>query len=163
MSVHIVDGRWTDESKAEIERLWISGQSATEIMHAMGCDTRNQIISIVHRMGLKRDMPIASQSRSRHALDRERRFPKQKGVPAVRITPTKVIMKPSPSKPLPPPKIEPVSVTMRPWEERERGHCAWPLDGPDGAVWSCCRRCEGTYCVEHMERRHAPKPRGGYR
>ena len=134
----------------------MGGQSATEIAKAVRSNTRNEIISIVHRMGLRRDDPVASQSRVRHALDRERRFPKPKGVPVVRITPTRVFMKPAPPKPLPAVVVEEGSLA-RPWEERPRGHCAWPLDGPDGSVWSCCVPCEGTYCIPHLKRRHQQK------
>lgn len=40
----------------------------------------------------------------------------------------------------------------RPWEERPPRHCGWPLDGPEGAVWSCCAPSpDAHYCTWHTE------------
>lgn len=47
---------WTDEQRAKIKDLWLGGLSATLIGRRYGV-SRNSIIGVTHRMGLRRDAP----------------------------------------------------------------------------------------------------------
>lgn len=143
------NGTWTDEAREKISQPWIEGQSASMIAERMGGVTRNSIIGLVHRMGLKRAVPEASMKRQ----TMRKLVGRPKAPPKVIITPTRVFMKPSPPKPLAPVVVEEGALS-RPWETRQRGECAFPLDGPGGDVWSCCAPVDGEsiYCGAHHKR-----------
>ena len=47
----------------------------------------------------------------------------------------------------------------RPWLTRQRGECAFPLEGRGADTLSCCRPCgaRDTYCAEHRKRMKGPR------
>lgn len=126
--------KWTPEKIAELRRLWASGHGPTAIASIMSGVTANAISGKASALGLPR-----------------------KGYPKVR-------------KPAPPrdyktdnllafarkPRPQPTSTlwdkteTSRPFLERGRTECAWPL-GERGDYHACCApTMEGdTYCEHH--------------
>jgi len=45
----------------------------------------------------------------------------------------------------------------RPWLSRETGECAFPVDGADGGLSSCCNPSgAATYCAAHREAMRGP-------
>jgi len=122
-----------------------------------GGQVRQSVIGIVHRMGLigqRQEPKSPGPMRGAPSLPRPMRF-----------TPTKVIVEPSPPKPLP--KFRPIVArgVPRPWLDRKFGECAFPINGEDGEVLSCCAlvdtKDDGSlshYCLEHRKRMYAPKP-----
>lgn len=54
----VVDGYWTEERTATLERLWNEGHSSAQIARALGC-TKNQVVGKAHRLHLSaRPSPI---------------------------------------------------------------------------------------------------------
>ena len=150
MTYHERNGKWTDKAREKIGELWMLGQSASVIAEQMGGVTRNSIIGVISRLGLKRQIPAISQATNKRPT-RIQRAKTAKPIANIRITPTRVFTKPAPPKPLPAVVIEEGSLA-RPWETRKwSGECKWPIDRPDG-LYSCCEPCEGTYCRRHSER-----------
>ena len=43
---------WTDERVETLRRMWVEGQSASQIAKELGQVTRNAVIGKVHRLGL---------------------------------------------------------------------------------------------------------------
>lgn len=60
---------WTEERVGLLKKLWLEGQSATQIMRQLGGVTRNAVIGKVHRLGLTGENgpkpPIAPRSGAR--------------------------------------------------------------------------------------------------
>jgi GcrA cell cycle regulator len=48
---------WTDERVETLKRMWIEGQSASQIAKELGGITRNAVIGKVHRLGLSNRAP----------------------------------------------------------------------------------------------------------
>ena len=125
---------------------WREGKSAGEVAKllnkAFGTQrTRNSVIGRLHRLGEGR--PESANIRKASSRVVMARIAKAKPVPKVRVF--------SPPKPLPAPVVIPADVSFaRPWLERERGQCAFPL-GEKGAVMSCCFPTDETYCTVHRQ------------
>lgn len=125
---------------------WREGKSAGEVARllnsAFGTSrTRNSVIGRLHRLGEGR--PESANIRKTSSRVVMARVAKVKPVPKVRVF--------SPPKPLPAPAVILANVSFaRPWLERERGQCAFPL-GERGAVMSCCFRTDETYCTAHRQ------------
>lgn len=168
---------WTDDRIAETRRLWLAGQSATEIAKAIGGGlSRNAVIGKVHRMGIARDGRAVA---AKPVLARPPRAPKVKAAPKVQ-----------PPKPGPQNKpgcvfgatfpetrssheqrstarkqglsvverveqgCEVSSPNTRPFLEAKAG-CKWPLAG--GMV--CCNpKARGAYCEGHAAVAFMPRP-----
>jgi GcrA cell cycle regulator len=150
MPVSIGPG-WTAERKAELRKLWIAGQSASQIAKHLKV-TRNAVIGKVHRLGMsgraaasapdrlarvpkvKRDV-VRSTNQAKGAIVRKQR---QDDVPA-----------PAPKVDLQPIPLTVESPNARPWMERRGGECKWPL-GERGAIMSCCNPIwRRDYCEGH--------------
>lgn len=137
---------WTSTEIEYAMKHWREGKSAAQVARllnaAFGTDrTRNSVIGKVHRLGESR--PEQAKARSTTSRVVMARVAKVKPVPKVRVF--------SPPKPLPAPAVILADVSFaRPWLERERGQCAFPL-GEKGAVMSCCFPTEETYCTAHRQ------------
>ena len=54
---------WSDERVAILKKMWLEGNSASEIAKNLGNITRNAVIGKVHRLGLSnRDTNISKRS-----------------------------------------------------------------------------------------------------
>lgn len=125
---------------------WRDGKSAGAVAkllnNAFGTSrTRNSVIGRVYRLGEGRpESPNTRKTSSRVVMAR---IAKAKPVSRVRVF--------SPPKPLPAPAVILADVSFaRPWLERERGQCAFPL-GEKGAIMSCCFPTDETYCTAHRQ------------
>lgn len=137
---------WDDTGALDLlTKLWIDGlptrPMAARLTRYVGSTvTHNAIIGKVHRLGLHVAHPRSAEARgdaasyASRARGKQAKKAKQAGKPAV-----------PPSVPI----IADVS-NARPWLERERGQCAFPL-GLRGAVMSCCAPTEETYCPSHRK------------
>lgn len=147
----------SDETKEEIRRRWVSGESAGFIAAAMGM-TRNALLGVVHR------------SRKRWGLALRDTGPERSGAPR-----TEVARKPrQPRQPVAappravhpwakgvsrPPRVLPASTMPLPTEgtvrfiDRMLSQCAYPMwDRFDVETSMCCglpRKGEGPYCEAH--------------
>lgn len=151
-------GRWTDEMKEAVRKLWVvDGLSASQIGAEMGF-SREAIIGVVHRGGWKRPegMNIANRSRTR----------KLNGLKASEKRPTAKKRKPPTSSPVGTvhhlkrrdepkatahfPGLAPNS-TPKPWTAREPNECTWPVSGEGADTYSCCAPIvHGTsWCSDH--------------
>ena len=55
---------WTDDRVEVLKKLWIEGQSASQIAKELGGVTRNAVIGKVHRLGLSNRATSSSSSKS---------------------------------------------------------------------------------------------------
>ena len=55
---------WTDDRVEILKRLWVEGQSASQIAKELGGVTRNAVIGKVHRLGLSNRATSSSSSKS---------------------------------------------------------------------------------------------------
>jgi GcrA cell cycle regulator len=129
---------WTDDRVQTLTRLWLEGQSASQIARALaGGVTRNAVIGKVHRLGLSgRAKPSTPGARPPRAA-RLRRPPR-----AVASTPRRTILAP----PAAPPEVGTATIrTVR------RGQCRWPYGDPQADRFSLCGAAavRGAYCAAH--------------
>jgi len=84
---------WTDERVETLKRMWIEGQSASQIAKELGGITRNAVIGKVHRLGLSNRAPGAGEAEA--------------GEPAAEIPPVpeQVHAPPPPPEPDPEPEV----------------------------------------------------------
>jgi len=123
---------WTDDRVETLKRLWIEGQSASQIAKELGGVTRNAVIGKVHRLGLSNRTeteepakpaaapaaapeaarPAAAAARAETARPqpaREPATPKEPAAqqPAARATPAPAAAAPAPAAAAPEPAAEP--------------------------------------------------------
>jgi hypothetical protein len=144
------------EPLAMLRELWAEGVSVSQIGARMSATfrqkiTRNAVIGKAHRLGLAHQFPRAANcgaeanrvrgmiaarekqaKRARLQMDRSKRDQRH-------------LEKAAAAKPI----LADVSFA-RPWMERERGQCAFPL-GDRYAVMSCCFPTDETYCPAHRQ------------
>lgn len=125
---------WPDGREAELRRLWGMGFCPVEIARLMG-GTRNSIQLKAKRLGLHSD--------GRYPKNRKPAPPRNyQSAHLVGLT-----RKPRPAVTT---DIWDKTEFSRPFLERERGECVWPL-GERGDVHACCRPTldSDTYCEHH--------------
>jgi GcrA cell cycle regulator len=152
---------WTDERTDLLKKFWQDGLSASQIAKQLGGVTRNAVIGKVRRLGLPRRSPEASRVAS------------NVNYAANRAATPKTPKTPKPSKAMghawfsgtgskPPQPVETtkpaaaIPLAARHWETRAaRGECAFPIEQPDGSIWSCCNPAPDTpdwcYCAQHAD------------
>lgn len=137
---------WTEERVAELKRLWLEGQSASQVARQLGGVSRNAVIGKVHRMGLAgRDPPATpralgglSPSRGKSgaaAASVRRRIarPNQPSIPRaprIELTPTATLL------------------TLTP------NGCRWPIGDPQEPGFGFCGRLrtdQVSYCRHHAQ------------
>lgn len=148
---------WTEETEAELRRLWAEGMSAGKIALAMGGASRNSIIGKAHRLGLEtRPSPIRpSIPGSGRTRDREGRAKRKE---AERILSAPVIAFDTPV-------YEVVTDGLAPEPAADsygKAGCQWPLwaDKVDHRYCGAKRLPGRPYCDAHWERsiiRRKPK------
>ena len=135
------------EPLAMLRELWADDRiSVTQIGVRMTAAfrkkvTRNAVIGKAHRLGLNVEFPRAGNKDKEANRVRGMMAAREKRVKRDRIQ----LEKAAAAKPI----LADVSYA-RPWPERERGQCAFPL-GDRYAVMSCCFPTDETYCAAHRQ------------
>jgi GcrA cell cycle regulator len=150
----------SDETKQEVARLWVSGQSATKIATALGLKNRCVVLGLVTRLGLSGNRPKAPKAaatklqRRREVVRRYRNklnftrsspaiLPRVKAGAFVPYTDAPPVL--SPLKPYA------ECVTM---EGLKPHHCRFPVDG-DGDMRYCGEdKIVKSYCLTHHIEAH---------
>lgn len=174
LRTHTANGFWTDEGKDAVRVRWEDGKSATEIYRELGLRTRNQVISIVHRMGMthsnQASRPVSEpMSLALYRSDKEAgivRLPVPRKPPTPhRVTPARVMAPRSPPIPLPVIEPAPPGENPRHWKTRTLMECAFPVGGDGADLISCCdpvivnKKGELTpYCTAHHARMYDQRP-----
>lgn len=153
----MADTPWTPEDTQLVGDMWLAGYSLNEIGDKVG-RTRGAISGVVWRLGLANDDRAFAARRDRRLLKHAER-----GIDGVARIPRARAPQDAPQPPLervgilaPPEPPRPPSALPeggRPWEERRRNECAWPVSGGPENTYSCCRPAtRGNYCEEHGAR-----------
>lgn len=150
--------RWSDENTEKLRTLWVSGVSCIQIANELGNGfTRNAIIGKAQRMGLGTKAGAIRQEPAKPQRAKQITPPKPRPKPALGLAGSGMAFDRGEDRP---PLVPRQSFAVAfsplpgsrpgPWEERRAGQCKWPIDAPDGAVWSCCEPCGGDrYCPQH--------------
>jgi len=134
---------WPKDRVEIVRALWNDGWSAGQIAVKLGAPyvTRNAVIGIVYRRKLSTRAPAAKPTHF-VSYERAKPGPKPKMPPRGPVVLTK--LRPlKPEAPAPKPTID--YSFARPWEERGKRQCAFPI-GSGADVLSCCAPTERTYC-----------------
>lgn len=149
---------WTDERVELLKKLWLDGQSASQIAKQLGGGvTRNAVIGKVHRLGLAgRAAPSRPIKRPAAPAARPR--------PAVAApsAPRMVVVAPAPAA------TPPVSRAVAVAGERgsvgvlglETRMCRWPIGDPTDADFGFCGKPAAPgmpYCEEHAKIAYQPQ------
>ena len=140
---------WTDEQRQKVIELWSAGKSARYIAAELGSTiTRNAVIGLVYRMGIKSPRPNPHASVRPHAIRRTgarstRQNRWRRRTPQAR----RLVQEPPPIQP------EPISLAAA-----RAGDCRWPLDDPldvegfhfcGASVWPGSSYCPGHHALAH--------------
>jgi GcrA cell cycle regulator len=142
---------WTDDRVETLKRLWLEGQTASQVARALGGVSRNAVIGKLHRLGLTGGR--AAPARPRRIPGTSARSPRPMRAPAPRV-------KASPALPAGFPEIEPTEPGLVRDAAALRPHvCRWPIGDPQAADFSFCGRPahgDGPYCPTHDRLAHRP-------
>lgn len=133
---------WTPERVALLRALWADGVGAGGIARQLGM-TRGMVAGKRHSLGL----PPRTEAQAKAAMASNGRRTAvicgHLGKGAAEPTLAPVI---DAGRPLP-------GSTPRPWEQRRRGECAYPVAGYGEGTLSCCEPVEPgrSYCLGHTE------------
>lgn len=148
---------WTEDRVGALTKLWLEGQSASQIAKALGGGvTRNAVIGKVHRLGLSGRAAPSQPARTTYRPTRPRAAapaPAQPSAPR-RIEaaqPRPVV----PARPEPAPELPGTATVMTLGAHM----CKWPIGDPSSTEFSFCgrRASEGVYCVEHARVAYQPQ------
>ncbi|WP_297800939.1 GcrA family cell cycle regulator [uncultured Brevundimonas sp.] len=174
---------WTEDRVGALKKLWLEGQSASQIAKALGGGvTRNAVIGKVHRLGLS---GRAAPSQPARTTFRTARPSATKAAAAAAATPAAPAPAAAPAQPTqapsaprrieavaPRPAAVPTQVAQpsapAPMPELPGtatvltlgAHmCKWPIGDPSSREFSFCgrRASEGVYCVEHARVAYQPQ------
>lgn len=177
---------WTEDRVGALKKLWLEGQSASQIAKALGGGvTRNAVIGKVHRLGLS---GRAAPSQPARTSFRTTRPSSSKAASAAAAAPAAAEAAPAPAPkpqaPSAPRRIEavaprpvmaapaPSAPTVAQTPELPGtatvltlgAHmCKWPIGDPSSRDFSFCgrRASEGVYCVEHARVAYQPQVKKG--
>lgn len=142
---------WTDERVERLKELWAKGWSATQIARDLRGVTRNSVIGKVTRLGL----PKRSAAANRVASKINNRALASGAAPQPEATAKPAVARKPPEPVEIPRTADEIAKAPRPWETRAFRECAFPIEQPDGAIWSCCNDNKGRvnwpYCDEHLQ------------
>ncbi len=150
---------WTDDRVGALKKLWLEGQSASQIAKQLGGGvTRNAVIGKVHRLGLSGRATPSQPARTTTTFRpaRTRTTPPAQPSPPRRIE----AVQPRPTAPVAPTPVErapeqPGTATVLTLGAHM---CKWPIGDPSSREFSFCgrRASEGVYCVEHAQVAYQP-------
>ena len=175
---------WTEDRVGALKKLWLEGQSASQIAKALGGGvTRNAVIGKVHRLGLSgraapsqparttfrtarpsatkavaatpaAPAPTAAPAQPTQAPSAPRRI--EAAAPRPATVPTQVAQ---PSAPAPMPELPGTATVLTLGAHM----CKWPIGDPSSREFSFCgrRASEGVYCVEHARVAYQPQVKKG--
>ncbi len=157
---------WTDDRVGTLKKLWLEGQSASQIAKQLGGGvTRNAVIGKVHRLGLSGRAAPSQPARVTLRPARPRpAAPKTEFVaPSAprrieAVQPRPVVAPPTPPRPAIPDL--PGTATVMTLGAHM---CKWPIGDPSSSEFSFCgrRASEGVYCVEHAKVAYQPQIKKG--
>jgi len=126
---------WTEDRVGALKKLWLEGQSASQIAKALGGGvTRNAVIGKVHRLGLSGRAAPSQPARTTFRPARPRA-----------------------AAPAPTPELPGTATVLTLGAHM----CKWPIGDPSTSDFSFCgrRASEGVYCVEHARVAYQPQVR----
>jgi GcrA cell cycle regulator len=158
---------WTDDRVGALKKLWLEGQSASQIAKQLGGGvTRNAVIGKVHRLGLSGRAAPSQPARTAATTFRTTRprpaapaaaAPTAAAQPSAPRRLEAVQPKPAqPAAPVPAPIPDlPGTATVMTLGAHM---CKWPIGDPSSREFSFCgrRASEGVYCVEHARVAYQP-------
>ncbi len=153
---------WTEDRVGALKKLWLEGQSASQIAKQLGGGvTRNAVIGKVHRLGLS---GRATPSQPARAASTFRPARVRTTPPAQPSAPRRIeAAQPRPVAPAPSlPSVQelPGTATVMTLGAHM---CKWPIGDPSSSEFTFCgrRASEGVYCVEHARVAYQPQVRKG--
>lgn len=149
---------WTEERVERLSRLWMQGQSASQIAGELGNGvSRNAVIGKIHRLGLSGRNANAPQPDADRAKGVKPTVAASPAKPAVRFQPP--VELPAAAAPtFPIAQAMPISDVVIPMTDRvtimelRETMCRWPLGDPTSAEFRFCGcRTSGAipYCTAH--------------
>ena len=157
---------WTDDRVGALKKLWLEGQSASQIAKQLGGGvTRNAVIGKVHRLGLSGRAAPSQPARTVAATFRTARPRPAPAAPAQPSAPRRLeAVQPKPVQaaapvPAPIPDLPGTATVMTLGAHM----CKWPIGDPSSREFSFCgrRASEGVYCGEHARVAYQPQVRKG--
>ena len=136
---------WTETRVSDLKKMWLEGQSASQIARQLGATTRNVVIGKVHRMGLGgRSRPTAPRALIRTS---GRRISSSQSNSMARPRPVR-----PPSLPALPGVVGPELTATATILTLTGDDCRWPIGEPQDADFGYCGRRQGShasYCDYH--------------
>lgn len=177
---------WTEDRVGALKKLWLEGQSASQIAKALGGGvTRNAVIGKVHRLGLSGRAAPSQPARTTFRTARpSAKAAATAAAPATNAAPAAPAPQPTqapsaprrieavaprpaavptqvaqPSAPAPMPELPGTATVLTLGAHM----CKWPIGDPSSREFSFCgrRASEGVYCVEHARVAYQPQVRKG--
>ncbi|WP_312138391.1 GcrA family cell cycle regulator [Brevundimonas sp. BH3] len=177
---------WTEDRVGALKKLWLEGQSASQIAKALGGGvTRNAVIGKVHRLGLSGRAAPSQPARTTFRTARpSTKAAATAAAPATNAAPAAPAPQPTqapsaprrieavaprpaavptqvaqPSAPAPMPELPGTATVLTLGAHM----CKWPIGDPSSREFSFCgrRASEGVYCVEHARVAYQPQVRKG--
>ncbi len=152
---------WTEERVGALKKLWLEGQSASQIAKALGGGvTRNAVIGKVHRLGLSGRAAPSQPVRTTFRTPRPRPQPTVQPSAPRRIE----AVQPRVAAPVQPAPVVAPDLPGTATVLTLGAHmCKWPIGDPGSDGFSFCgrRAAEGVYCVEHARVAYQPQTRKG--
>jgi GcrA cell cycle regulator len=177
---------WTPDRVAQLEKLWIEGKSAAEIVDTLKGTTRAAVIGKIHRLGIAGSRTPQTAARREPSAPEVKRdayagnsLHARKGRPTrpfdltkskTDSTPQQRAEKAAAGKTLIGRTVDPANDNAVPLLGRRFNQCAWPVGMPDRpALQLCCgapvpenaNRSVASYCTAHAERAVARVLAGG--
>lgn len=156
----MTDNWWTEERTNELIRLWTAGKSGTEIKVILGAVSRSAVIGKVHRLKLPKR---PANDRSLGRINGKAGLAKQRAEAAKLhrsrdgVNNGAFAYNVARRLAQPKPRVEAAPIVLdathaRPWIERGRGQCAYPVGGEGADTVSCCAPSgDHTYCAGHRK------------
>ena len=152
---------WTDDRVGALKKLWLEGQSASQIAKQLGGGvTRNAVIGKVHRLGLSGRATPSQPARTTFRPARPRPTPAATQAPSAPRRIEAAQPRPAaPAVPAPMPDLPGTATVMTLGAHM----CKWPIGDPSSREFSFCgrRASEGVYCVEHARVAYQPQVKRG--
>lgn len=157
---------WTEDRVGALKKLWLEGQSASQIAKALGGGvTRNAVIGKVHRLGLSGRAAPSQPARAATAYRPSRPRPAAPAPTAQPSAPRRIeAVQPKPVEPAAPPPAPVPDLPGTATVLTLGAHmCKWPIGDPSSREFSFCgrRASEGVYCVEHARVAYQPQVKRG--
>ena len=156
---------WTEDRVGALKKLWLEGQSASQIAKALGGGvTRNAVIGKVHRLGLSGRAAPSQPARTTFRPARPRAAAPAAPVQApsaprrIEAVAPRPVVAAAPQSPAPAPAPElPGTATVLTLGAHM---CKWPIGDPSADSFTFCGKVsenDGPYCVAHARVAYQPQ------